>query len=112
MSWYRLSFKIRNDDLDQNLAAYRDKIQGALGRFAGREAAARVYARRDGESSEIYIEMTGKQPPSFLMRLILCEPCAVPPVPEALRLLGELRDGELRHAEAPPGASPGSLEPA
>jgi len=113
MAWYRLSFTIRNEDLDANLSSYRDKIQGALGKFAGREASARVYSLRDGESSEIYIEISGKEPPSFLMRLILCEPCPLPPTLDSLRLLGELRDGELRHAApAVPGAAPDSLEPA
>ncbi|MGE5233379.1 MAG: hypothetical protein ACM3OB_04650 [Acidobacteriota bacterium] len=118
MAWYRLSFTIRNDDLDANLSSYRDKIQGALGKFAGREASARVYSLRDGETSEIYVEIAGKQPPTFLMRLILCEPCPLPPTLESLRLLGELRDGELRHAEPPtapaaaPAAAPDSFEPA
>jgi hypothetical protein len=99
MAWYRLNLPVRAEDLDGKLDEYRDMVQGAIARMGGRDMSARVYcARRPGGAAEVFLDIEGKQPPWYLLRLVRLE--AIPEPPRSgLELLGEVVDGAARAAD-------------
>lgn len=96
MAWYRLNLPVQAAELDARIDEYRALVESAVARLGGRDMSARVYSRREASGhAQIFLEVSGRQPSWFVLKLIRCEAAPEPPRGE-LTLLGEVVDGAAR----------------
>jgi len=93
MAWYRLDLPVRSADLDAKINQYRDTVQTMVARLGGRDMRARVFCRREASGdAQVFLEIDGKQPASFMLMLMRCQAIDAPPR-DGLELLGEVANG-------------------
>jgi len=92
MAWYKLNLPLRADELDAKIDQYRGMVQQAIGRLGGADTRARVYCARRAGDAEIFLEIEGRQPSWFMMKLMRCDAIDAPGAPD-LELLGEVAEG-------------------